>query len=293
MSLDTSPIAALQPPKKKLPSGSCDTHAHVFGPYDTFPLAEPRPYTPAPAPFDRYWAMLKAMGFDRGVLVHGGAHGWDHSAMLDAIAHAPEQLRGIGVVPADASTETLAGLHAAGVRGLRFTDVAGPSAAQNFAGRVDLSALHALAPKMRELGWHAVIWANASVFETQANDLRQLGIPIVIDHLGYFDVSKGVNDGAFRAVQSLVEDGTAYIKLTAFRNSKQQPLHEDIEPYHKALVQANPERLLWGSDWPFLGMNAYRPEPGALLDLLDRAIGNDDIKQKVLVTNPERLYFSS
>jgi 2-pyrone-4,6-dicarboxylate lactonase len=293
MSNDNSGVATLQSPKKRLAPGACDTHAHVFGPYDRFPLAEPRPYTPVVAPFVHYWAMLEAMGFDRGVLVHGGAHGWDHSAMLDAIARAPDRLRGIGVVPADEEAEELGRLHTAGIRGLRFTEVAGPNAAQNFAGRVGLDALYALAPKMRDLGWHAVIWANASVFETHANKLRTLGIPIVIDHLGYFDVNKGVDDSAFRAVRNLVEDGVAYIKLTAFRNSKQPPLHEDVEPYHKALVQANPERILWGSDWPFLGMNTYRPEPGALLDLMDRWIEDEGIKELALVKNPERLYFST
>jgi predicted TIM-barrel fold metal-dependent hydrolase len=70
-------------------------------------------------------------------------------------------------------------------------------------------------------------------------------------------------------------------------------LHEDVEPYHKALVQANPERILWGSDWPFLGMNTYRPEPGALLDLMDRWIEHEGIKELALVKNPERLYFST
>jgi 2-pyrone-4,6-dicarboxylate lactonase len=293
MSNETDEVATLQSPKKRLPPGACDTHAHVFGPYDRFPLAEPRPYTPVASPFDRYSAMLEAMGFDRGVLVHGGAHGWDHSAMLDAIARAPDRLRGVGVVPADEEAEELGRLHAAGIRGLRFTEVAGPNASQNFAGRVDLNALYALAPKMQDLGWHAVIWANASVFETHANKLRTLGIPIVIDHLGYFDVTQGVDDSAFRAVRDLVEDGIAYIKLTAFRNSKQAPLHEDVEPYHRALVEANPERILWGSDWPFLGMNTYRPEPGALLDLMDRWIEDEGIKELALVKNPERLYFST
>ncbi|PMS33773.1 amidohydrolase family protein [Paraburkholderia rhynchosiae] len=278
------------PPATRLPRGSCDTHAHVFGPYDQFPLADPRPYTPAPAPKEQYFAMLDAMGFDHGVLVHGGAHGWDQRAMLDAIASAPDRLKGVGVLSADADVTELKRLDKAGVRGLRFTEVAGPNAAQDFAGRVGLKALHRLAPGMRQLGWHAVIWANASVFESETDTLRQLGLPIVIDHLGYFDVSKGVDDAAFQAVLALVADGAAWIKLTAFRNSKRQPELDDVRPFHQALVSANPERLLWGSDWPFLGMNTWRPDPAGLLNLLNQWVDDDAVRQRVLVTNPAALY---
>jgi predicted TIM-barrel fold metal-dependent hydrolase len=284
-----TPQSMLRPPRRPLPPAACDTHAHVFGPYARFPLADSRPYTPAEAPKEQYLAMLDAMGFERGVLVHGGAHGWDHRAMLDAIASAPRRLRGVGVLPADAAASELSALHDGGVRGLRFTEV-GAAPQPGFPGRVGFDALYALAPAMRSLGWHAVIWANAPVLQQHAGDLRRLGLPLVIDHLGFFDTAKGVDDPAFRAVQSLVEDGTAWVKLTAFRNSKQAPLLEDVRPFHERLVAANPARLLWGSDWPYLGMTAWRPEPGALLDLLDEWLADDALRQRVLVENPAALY---
>jgi len=291
MSADTvPPFDRPSASAKALPRGACDTHAHVFGPYDRFPLADPRPYTPAQAPKEHYLAMLKAVGFDRGVLVQGGANGWDHRAMLDAISAAPERLRGIGVMPSDATDEQLEKLDVGGVRGLRFTEVAGPTASQRFAGRVGFDALAKLAPKMRRLGWHAVIWANTSSIASSSDFLRQLGLPIVIDHLGYFDVTRGLEDPAFRSLQSLVEDGVAWVKLTAFRNSKSAPRYEDVRPFHDALVGANPNRLLWGSDWPFLGMNLNRPDVGALLDLLDEWLSDDDLRDRVLVRNPAALY---
>lgn len=278
-------------PHRALPAGACDTHAHVFGPYDTFALAEPRPYSPPAAPKADYLAMLDRMGFERGVLVHGGAHGWDQRAMLDAIASAPARLRGVGVLPADADAAQLAALHAAGVRGLRFTDVAGPTAHQPFPGRVGLEALWALAPAMKALGWHAVIWANAASLATHRTSLAALGLPLVIDHLGYFDVSLGIGHPHFQAVRELVADGLAWVKLTAFRNSKDAPLHADVRAFHDALVRANPERLLWGSDWPYLGMNTYKPTPAALLDLMDDWIGDQPaLRQRILVDNPAALY---
>lgn len=288
MSTETTEYFADQ--VKGLPKGACDTHAHVFGPYDRFPLADPRPYTPVSVSKEQYLAMLDAVGFERGILVHGGAHGWDLSAMLDAIESAPERLKGVGVVPGDIDFAQLKRLDSAGVRGLRFTEVAGPGASQQFDGRVGLDALHSLAPSMRRLGWHAVVWANACVFESEVEALCGLGLPIVIDHMGFFDVTKGVTDSAFQAVLSLVRDGVAWIKLTAFRNSKQQPDLADVRPFHDALVEANPERLLWGSDWPFLGMNAWRPDPVALLNVLDDWLGSDALMNQVLVSNPAKLY---
>jgi 2-pyrone-4,6-dicarboxylate lactonase len=279
-----------QAPAKALPRGACDTHAHVFGPYDRFPLAEPRPYTPAPAPKEHYLAMLDAVGLDSGVLVQGGANGWDHRAMLDTIATRPDRLRGIGVLPAGASDAELAALATGGVRGLRFTEVAGPTASQKFPGRVGFDALYELAPRLRKLRWQAVIWANADALAAADAALRDLEIPLVIDHLGYFDVTRGVDDPSFLSVVSLVRDGVAWVKLTAFRNSKIAPHHEDVRPFHDALVRANPDRLLWGSDWPYLGMNAYRPDVGALLDLLDDWLRDDSLRQKVLVSNPAALY---
>jgi predicted TIM-barrel fold metal-dependent hydrolase len=277
-------------PAQPLPRGACDTHAHVFGPYDRYPLAEPRPYTPAEAPKDRYLAMLDAAGFDRGVLVHGGAHGWDHRAMLNAIAQAPHRLRGVGVMPSDATDSDLETLHAGGVRGLRFTEVAGPSASQTFAGRVGFDELAQLAPRLRPIGWHAVVWANAAAIASAKELLLDTDVPIVIDHLGYFDVTKRVEDPAFQSVVELVRSGVAWIKLTAFRNSKAGAPYTDVRPFHDALVKANPDRLLWGSDWPFLGMGPTPPAVGSLLDLLSEWLGSQTLVNKVLVDNPARLY---
>jgi 2-pyrone-4,6-dicarboxylate lactonase len=285
-----TPPPAFDAPARALPRGACDTHAHVFGPYEAFPLADPRPYTPPVAPKADHLAMLDGVGFDRGVLVHGSAHGWDHRAMVDAMAAAPARLRGVGTLPADASKDELRTLHAGGVRGLRFTEVAGPTAAQRFDGRVGFDALFRLAPAMRRLGWHAVIWANADRIAEHAQALRELGVPLVIDHMGYFDVAAGLHAPGFQAVKGLVADGTAWAKLTAFRNSKQAPSHDDVRPFHDALVHANPDRLLWGSDWPYLGMNTYRPSPAALLDLFERWVADDGLRERILVRNPLALY---
>lgn len=238
-----------------------------------------------------YISMLDAAGFERGVLVHGGANGWDHSAMLDALRTAAARLRGVAVPPIDVTDRELAEMHAAGVRGVRFTQVAGPSAARIYDGRLDLSALPRFAPRLRELGWHAQLWANCEVIEQHAALLRSCGVPVVIDHLGYFDASRGVTDSAFQVLAQLLADGYAWVKLTAFRNSKGLAPYADVRPFHETLVTANPDQILWGSDWPFLGMKGEKlPTVAGLLQILFDWLSDSALQQKVLSRNPARLY---
>ena len=274
-----------------LPTGACDCHAHVFGPFDQYPLSEARTYTPPDAPKEDYLAMLDATGFSRGILVHGGANGWDQSATLDAIASAPERLRGVSVVPLATTDAELERLHTGGIRAVRFTETGGPTAGQNIEGRLNLADLWSYAPRLKALGWHAQIWANCGEIADNARRLRGLGIPVVIDHMGYFDVARGVDDASFQTLLALVADGTAWVKMTMFRNSKAAPDYVDVRPFHDALVKANSERLLWGSDWPFLGMKGEnRPSTEGLLAKLAEWLPYEDLQKQVLVSNPVQLY---
>jgi 2-pyrone-4,6-dicarboxylate lactonase len=266
---------------------ACDCHAHVFGPFDRFPLAQERPYTPPVTTKESYLAMLDAAGFARGVVVHGGASGWDQSAMLDALRAAPERLRGVAVPHPDVSDQELAEWHAAGVRGMRFTDVRGPSAAQRYDGRLDLDDLDRFAPRLRELGWHAQLWANCDVIEQNHARLCAYNIPLVIDHLGYFEVERGVRDSAFQTLAQLLADGYIWVKLTAFRNSRSAPSYEDVRQFHETLVAANDEQVLWGSDWPFLGKRGDDcPTVEGLLQTFRTWVPDVALRSD----NPERLY---
>jgi len=281
----------MNPALPALPPGSCDCHAHVFGPFDRYPLSETRTYTPPEAPRTAYMAMLDAAGFARGILVHGGANGWDQSATIDAIAADPDRLRGVSVMPLSTSDAALADLDQSGMRAMRFTAVGGPTAGQPLAGRLELPALWEYAPRLKALGWHAQIWANCATIEANADRLRALKLPLVFDHLGYFDVARGVEDSAFQTLLGLVADGAAWVKLTMFRNSKRPGDYDDVRPFHEALVKANPERLLWGSDWPFLGMTGdARPSTESLLAKLHEWTSDPAMITRILVANPATLY---
>ena len=283
------PLDAATPPKRPLPPGACDTHAHVFGPYERFPLAPERSYTPPQAPFEAYIGMLDRVGFSRGVLVHPSAYGLDCSAMLDALGRARSRLRGIAVIDASVADAQLATMHEAGVCGVRFSETSG-AVGQKFAGSVGLDAFDALAPRLRELGWHAQIWIECGALVEAAPRLLRAGVPLVFDHMGRFDVTRGTKDAAFQRLLRLLADGGVWVKLSAPRNSKQFPDYADVRPFHDALIDANPDRLLWGSDWPFLRMGDRTPKVGYLVDLFEAWIGDDALRRKILVANAAALY---
>lgn len=281
-------LANLQAPQTPLPAGAWDCHAHVFGPFDSFPLVEGAPYRPPLAPFEDYIDMLDRVGFAHGVIVHAGANGFDNSGMLDALARANGRLRGIAVIPVDTPDATLQHMHDLGVRGVRFTAVNQMAGAST--GVLNLADLERLAPRLRELGWHAQLWAKSDIILENAALLRSLGIAVVLDHMGSFDVSLGVDDKAFQAVLGLVSDGIAWIKTTAFRNSRQYPQIDDVRPFHQALVRSAPGRLLWGSDWPFIGMGDRLPQVADLLAKMREWTSDDAAYRRILVANPAELY---
>jgi predicted TIM-barrel fold metal-dependent hydrolase len=262
-----------------------DCHAHLFGPYERFPLATERSYTPPEAQELQYMALLRRLGLGHGVLVHPSAYGDDHSLLFHALSAQPD-LRGVVVLRTE-DTLPLTSLRQRGVRGARFSHRSGAGA--NFAGSATLEDLHALAPALANAGLHAELWTDCKVLPDIAAELSQLPVPVVIDHMGGFDVHAGIDDPGFRALLKLLESGKAWVKLCAYRNLLNAPDWEAGRVFQQALVKANPERLVWGSDWPHLRVTPT-PDPVQLLDMFMDWAGSDAVVQQVLSTNPEHLY---
>ncbi|MDM0110914.1 amidohydrolase family protein [Variovorax sp. J22R133] len=266
-------------------SAGWDCHAHLFGPYDRFPLASGRSYTPPEAIETAYMALLSRLGLGHGVLVHPSAYGKDHTLLLHALAAQPA-LRGVVVVqPGDALS--LSGLRERGVRGARFSHRSGPGT--NFAGSASFGDLLALVPALADAGLHAELWTDCKALPAIASQLLELPVPIVIDHMGGFDVTAGVDDAGFRTLLELLATGKVWVKLCAYRNLLGSPDWEQGRPFQQKMVEANPERLLWGSDWPHLRVT---PEPDAaqLLAMFKDWAGSDAVADRVLRINPEVLY---
>ena len=279
------------------PVGACDCHAHVFGPFARHPLSEERSYTPEEFDGSTFIQHLDALGLTRGVLVTGSVCGADNGAILEALEQYPDRLRGVVVAMGSVSDTELDRWHAAGVRGVRANlyQLDGHKVYRNGVGLEDLEAL---APRMAERGWHAQIWVHAPDLPALSPRLRRLGVTLVIDHMGRMSSARGVKDPGFQHLCSMLADGMAWTKISgADRNTVQRrgqnfPLYSDIDPFAAALLQANPQRVVWGTDWPHI--NYFEPDrvpdDGELLNLLARWIPDTAQRHQILVDSPAILY---
>lgn len=262
-----------------------DCHAHLFGPYARYPLGAQRSYTPPEAVQADYLALLQRLGLSHGVLVQPSAYGEDHGLLLDTLAALP-QLRGVVVLRSEAAGR-LAGLRARGVRAARFSQRS--AAGGNFAGSASLQDLEEMAGALADEGLHAELWTDCRALPDIAPRLRELPVPVVIDHMGGFDAAAGVDEPGFRQLLSLLEAGTVWVKLCAYRNVLGDADLERARPFHDLMLEANPGQLVWGSDWPHLRVT---PEPDArqLLQTFKEWAGSEALVRQVLQDNPARLY---
>jgi predicted TIM-barrel fold metal-dependent hydrolase len=283
----------VSPPRIPLPPNACDTHAHVFGPSSLFPYAADRSYTPPDAPLAMYLGMLDTLGFSRGVLVQGSAHGPDNSAMLDALARAPQRLRGVAVAGDNVTEAELRRWHGLGVRGLRFNHFF-RDGELFYRGGIPLDVAKAHAPVMAELGWHIQLWIDVKDLPDTIPTLKALGLPVVIDHMGRTAARLGTAAPGFQSLLRFLGDGGCWVKLSgAHRISERSPDYPDARAFQQALVAANPERLVWGGDWPHPRMETAMPDAGHLLDLFQDWTPDAATRKRILVDNPASLYWFS
>ncbi|MFT3814948.1 MAG: amidohydrolase family protein [Acidovorax sp.] len=276
-----TPPATFQPANFDVSRLACDTHAHVVSPDESaYPLVANRSYTPVPAPEADYLAMLDKTGMDRGVLVQISVYGTDNRYMLEVLRRHPDRLRGIGVVAPDVSERSLRDMHEAGVRGLRLNVLYG--------GGVGLDAADTLAAKIKDMGWHLQLLLDARQLPGMMPRLQKLPVPIVVDHMGHMPVAEGLQSPGFQALAHLLREGW-WAKLSGAYRISEMPDYADVTPWAQALVEAAPDRLVWGSDWPHVAVNPM-PDAGQLRNLLATWVPDAAARKKILVDNPARLY---
>jgi predicted TIM-barrel fold metal-dependent hydrolase len=272
-----------------LPRGACDCHAHVCGPAAQYPLYARRIYTPADAAFPAYVTMLSTLGIERAVLVQPSFYGTDNSAMLDAIAAAGPGFRGVAVVAADVTDAELERLHQHGVRGVRVNIVDTVEGK----GVLPRNALVELARRVRPLGWHMEFLMHVDEFPRLDRDLEDFPVDVVFGHLGYVRADRGISVPGFQALLRLMRSGRAWVKLTGPYRISAGPLpHADTDAYARALLEAAPQRVVWGTDWPHVMAKWHMPMPNDadFVDLLARWVPEPALREQVLVKNPGQLY---
>lgn len=277
------PNPVVDPPGFAVPAHACDTHAHVIGLADRFPMVANRSYTPPPAPEPAYLGMLDSLGMARGVLVQISVYGTDNRCMVESLKAHPDRLRGVAVVAPDVGDAELEALHAAGVRGIRFNVL--------FGGGVAIDEMERLAARVAPLGWHIQLLIDARNLPELGPRIMKLPVEVVIDHMGHMPVSAGVAHPGFQWMLRLLGGGKAWVKLSgAYRISQAGAPFTDTLAFAQALVSAAPERCLWGSDWPHVSVEGPMFNTGALLDLLPLWVPEAAVRNRILVDNPGRLY---
>lgn len=282
-----APDANFKKPRIELPAGSVDTHAHVFGPQDKYPLSPNRGYTPYESEIDTLLEMHSAFGVDRLVLAQPSVYGTDNSAMLDAIAKYPDRMRGVVAVGPEVTDKELEDFHAQGVRGIRVNLV--DKGGMPFAS---IKEFCRFAERLKPFGWHLELLIHVHEFPDIRDTLGKLPVDISVGHLGYMKTSEGINHPGFQDFMNLVKDGHCWVKLTGtYRiTTCDQTPYLDVAPFAQALIAANQDRMLWGTDWPHVATYGFMPNDADLLDHMLEWTADGAIHQKIFVDNPVNLY---
>jgi predicted TIM-barrel fold metal-dependent hydrolase len=282
-----------------VPAGACDCHTHVFGDPRRFPFAASRTYTPEQATVAEMRALHRALHTGRVVIVNPSVYGADNACTLDGIKQLGSTARGIAVIDEKTPESALDEMDRAGIRGIRINlETAGQSdpavARQRFQVAVD---------RIKRRGkWHIQVYTRLSVIEGIKEQVMAAPMPVVFDHFGGAQAALGIGQPGFESLLNLVRTGKAYVKLSApYRSSTQPPDYADVAPLAKALIAANPQRMLWGSDWPHPASPvAHRPvteitplwqvDDGRILNQFAVWAPDAALRKTILVENPAKLY---
>jgi predicted TIM-barrel fold metal-dependent hydrolase len=283
---------------KPLPAGACDCHVHVVRDAATYPMAQERHYTPGPALVADLRAHLSRNGLARAVIVQPSIYGTDNQCLLDSLRELGGAGRGIAVVDPGISDEALSNFSAQGVRGLRIN-------LESASVREPASigpAFAYWAERVAPLGWHLQIYAALDAVAAALPFIRNLRVPLVLDHFAMVPASTPDDDARIDAVLSLLRSGRVYVKLSApYRLAATPTVADTLAARLAALyLKTNPTQLLWGSDWPHTNrepgksahqVSAYRLLPPSTLQRgIESWLPGDSLREQVLVENPARLY---
>lgn len=277
------PLPQAHSPSFQVPRGACDSHAHVFGDADRYPLDPKRTFNPPRAGIREYRRMLSTLGLERAVIVHSGAYGTDVSATRDVLIASNGQWRGIALVDNSVTSEQIAEMDAVGFRGVRFNFIFGHA---NLWDDVE-----AIARRIEPFGWHVQLLVDVRTLPELLPLIARLPVMVVIDHMGRMPTSAGIQDPGFRALLQLLRDGRCWCKLSgANRMGDPTPPYRSVLPFARALVDTAADRLVWGTDWPHVREPGVIPNDGDLLNLLPLWVPDEQLRNSILSDNPARLY---
>ena len=261
----------------------CDCHFHVFTAPDKFPMVPTRGYEPPVLAITDYQRLFAPLGVTRMVLVQPSCYGADNRYMLDELKSLGTQGRAVVAVASDVTTEELAAMHKAGARGIRVNAVGGST--------LSLAQLADIAPKLHALGLHVQTFMPLGQLPSVEQALLATGLPIVLDHFGSVDSRLGLEQPTMKALGRMLATGRVWVKLSAaFRITQSSAPYQDLVPYAQALMNLRPDRMVWGSDWPYIRfIDKVAPDFNPLHFFMD-AIQSEDHRQRLFTDNAKILY---
>ncbi|RZN18861.1 amidohydrolase family protein [Bradyrhizobium sp. Leo121] len=282
-----------------VPAGACDCHTHIHGDPQKFPFFAGRVYTPEPASPEEMSALHKALGIERVVIVTPSVYGTDNSATRFGMMARGGTARGVAVIDDKTPESDLDAMQKDGFRGIRLNLATGGINDPNVARARLTSGID----RVKARGWHVQVYTNLPLIPAVKDLVAASPVPVVFDHFGGAQAALGVEQPGFPDLVELVKSGKAYVKISgAYRASKLAPDYQDAIPLAKALIAANPDRIVWGTDWPHPDtvvppgkqvtdvVPLYQIDDGRLLNQLAVWAPDAATRKKILVDNPARLY---
>jgi predicted TIM-barrel fold metal-dependent hydrolase len=283
----------------EVPAGACDCHTHIHPDPEKFPFFAGRVYTPELASPEEMSELHKALRMERVVIVTPSIYGTDNSATLFGMTARGATARGVAVIDDKTSESDLDTMGKAGFRGVRLNLATGGTSDPN----VGRQRFQAAVERMKNRGWHIQMYTSLAMISAIKDLVATSPVPLVFDHFGGAQAALGVDQPGFADLVDLVKSGKAYVKISgAYRASKQGPDYPDTAPLAKALIAANADRVVWGTDWPHPDSVTppgkqitdvtplHQIDDGRLLNQLAVWAPDAGIRKKILVDNPATLY---
>jgi predicted TIM-barrel fold metal-dependent hydrolase len=285
------PVLDLRAPLRQVPAGTIDCHAHIFDKYDQYPMDPARKYTPPVCTRESWLNMHRIMGVHRGVQVHGSTYAFDNSITEDFIRTDPDRFRAVAAIAPDASRAHIAKLHEAGFRAARLMD--------QYPNGATTRDLEKIADRIAEFGWHIEInILKGADWIGLEKRLMDCPVGLVFDHMGRIRGDVGVESEEFKVIRRLLDNKPdTWVKISSWYRMSDAPLpavgmpdYPDMKMFAQTLLNHHVDRCVWGTNWPHPGIPKNMPDDIDLLDLLETWIPNETARQKLFVTNPEKLY---
>ncbi len=281
-----------------VPPHACDCHTHYYGNQKDYPVSPKHIYIPEALEPGEMPSLHRALHMERVVIVTPSVYGPNNNGATILGMKVHGNARGIAVVDDSTPENEFDSMYRQGFRGARI--ISGVSGPKDPASARPI--FQNAAARFKKHNWHIQMYTNLAVISGLKDLVKTSPVPVVFDHFGGLEADQGLNQPGFSDLVDLVRSGSAHVKISApYRSSTKAPDYPDVAPFARALIEANPDRILWGTDWPHPAapapgakpsdlMPTYRVDDGLLLNQLPKWAPDPAVRKKILVDNPTRLY---